>query len=69
MGQRHGGKTGGRRWLRYLGLAGLASVAAGGVVGGVAVAREQRRRNAYTPEQIRDRLRARVQGEASSDAD
>jgi hypothetical protein len=38
-----------------LGLAGLAGVAATGVV----IARSERRRRAYTPDQIRDRLHAR----------
>ena len=39
-----------------LGLAGLAGVAATGVV----IARSERRRRAYTPDQIRDRLHARL---------
>jgi hypothetical protein len=38
---------------------GLASVA-GVVAGGVMVARDQRRRNSYTPEDIRARLHQRV---------
>jgi hypothetical protein len=46
-----------RVW-KILGLAGVAGVAAGGV----AVAREQRRRNSYTPDEIRSRLRERVDG-------
>jgi hypothetical protein len=41
---------------KWLGLAGLAGVAAGGAV----VAREERRRRAYTPEEIRTRLHERV---------
>ena len=41
-----------------LGLAGLAGVAATGVV----VARSERRRRAYTPDQVRDRLQAVVRG-------
>jgi hypothetical protein len=44
------------RWWKVAGLAGLAGVAAGGVV----VARAQRQRNAYTPDEVRDRLRARA---------
>jgi len=44
------------RWWKVLGLAGLAGVAASGVV----VARSERRRRAYTPEEIRDRLHARL---------
>ncbi len=43
------------RWWKMLGLAGLAGVAATGVV----IARSERRRRAYTPDQIRDRLHAR----------
>ena len=43
------------RWWKVLGLAGLAGVAATGVV----VARAERRRRAYTPEEVRDRLRER----------
>ncbi len=41
---------------KLLGLAGLAGVAAGGVVLG----RAERRRRSYTPEEIRDRLHARA---------
>ncbi|MBF4161035.1 hypothetical protein [Nocardioides acrostichi] len=44
-----------RVW-KLLGLAGVAGVAAGGVV----VARDQRRRSRMTPEQVRDKLHARV---------
>ena len=44
------------RWWKVAGLAGLAGVAATGVV----LARAERRRRAYTPEEIRDRLHARV---------
>ena len=39
-----------------MGLAGLAGVAATGVV----VARAERRRRAYTPEQVRERLHQRL---------
>ncbi|MEU7754810.1 hypothetical protein AB0B57_31290 [Micromonospora sp. NPDC049101] len=42
----------GLRWWKILGLAGLAGVAASGVV----IARAERRRRAYTPEEIRQRL-------------
>jgi hypothetical protein len=52
------------RWWKVLGLAGLVGVAASGV----AVARAERRRRAYTPEEIRDRLHARF-AEASSPRD
>jgi hypothetical protein len=40
---------------KLLGLAGLVGIAASGA----AVARAERRRRAYTPEEIRDRLQAR----------
>jgi hypothetical protein len=42
------------RWWKMLGLAGLAGVAATGVV----LARAERR--AYTPDEIRERLHARL---------
>jgi hypothetical protein len=44
-----------RLW-KVVGLAGVVGVAATGVV----VARGERRRRAYTPDEVRDRLRARV---------
>jgi len=44
------------RWWKMLGLAGLAGVAATGVV----IARSERRRRAYTPDEIRERLHARL---------
>jgi hypothetical protein len=44
------------RWWKVVGLAGLAGVAATGVV----IARAERRRRAYTPEEIRARLHARL---------
>jgi hypothetical protein len=43
------------RWWKWLGLAGAAGVAATGVV----VARGERQRRAYTPEEIRARLQER----------
>lgn len=43
------------RWWKLLGLAGLAGVVATGAV----VARAERTRRSYTPEQVRARLRAR----------
>jgi hypothetical protein len=52
------------RWWKVVGLAGVVGVAATGVV----VARSERRRRAYTPDEIRDRLRARV-AEATDEAD
>ncbi len=42
-------------WWKLLGLAGMAGVVATGVV----VARRERERRAYTPEQVRDRLHQR----------
>ncbi len=45
-----------RKVWKFLGLAGALGVAAGGV----AIARAERQRAAYTPDEIRDRLRARV---------
>jgi hypothetical protein len=44
------------RWWKVAGLAGLAGVAATGVV----LARGERRRRAYTPDENRERLHARV---------
>ncbi|MFK3982345.1 hypothetical protein ACI2K4_18435 [Micromonospora sp. NPDC050397] len=43
------------RWWKIVGLAGVVGVAATGVV----IARAERRRRAYTPDQIRTRLRDR----------
>ncbi|MEU6725637.1 hypothetical protein ABZ917_18180 [Nonomuraea wenchangensis] len=48
-----------RRWWKVLGLAGVMGVAATGVV----IARAERRRRAYTPEEIRARLKERVEGQ------
>jgi hypothetical protein len=44
------------RWWKIAGLAGLVGVAATGAV----IAREERRRRAYTPDEIRERLHARL---------
>lgn len=44
------------RWWKLIGLAAFVGVAATGVV----IARSERRRNAYTPEEIRARLHARL---------
>jgi len=44
------------RWWKVVGLAGLAGVAATGVV----VGRAERRRRAYTPDEVRDRLHRRL---------
>ncbi|MGN9847381.1 hypothetical protein ACTMTI_55865 [Nonomuraea sp. H19] len=50
------------RWWKMLGLAGIMGVAATGAV----IARAERRRRAYTPEEIRTRLRERAEGAPSS---
>jgi hypothetical protein len=44
------------RWYKVLGLAAFAGVAGTGAV----IVRDQRRRRSYTPDQIRDRLHARL---------
>ena len=44
------------RWLKVVGLAAFAGVAATGVV----IIRDQRRRSAYTPDEVRDRLHTRL---------
>jgi hypothetical protein len=44
------------RWRRVLGVAAFAGVTATGVV----IARDQRRRRAYTPAEVRERLQARL---------
>jgi hypothetical protein len=51
-----------RPW-KWLGLAAFVGVAATGAV----IARDERQRRAYTPDQVRDKLRARLD-EASEDA-
>ncbi|WP_202637871.1 hypothetical protein [Bailinhaonella thermotolerans] len=51
-----------RRWWKILGLAAFAGVAASGAL----IARAERRRRAYTPEEIRSRLHERL-AEASRD--
>ena len=45
-----------RKFWKWLGLAGLVGVAAGGVL----VARDQRRRRAYTADEVRSRLHQRL---------
>ena len=52
------------RWWKVVGLAGLAGVAATGVV----VARGERKRRAYTPAEVRDRLHQRVSEAAAEPA-
>jgi hypothetical protein len=51
-----------RNVWKWVGLAGVAGVVAGGAV----VARDQRKRHAYTPDEIRERLHQRL---AESDAE
>jgi hypothetical protein len=53
------------RWWKVVGLAGLAGVAATGIV----VARAERQRRAYTPDEIRARLHARVAEVKDDDPD
>jgi hypothetical protein len=53
------------RWWKVAGLAGLAGVAATGIV----LARAERERRAYTPEEIRERLHARVAEAAAHEPD
>jgi hypothetical protein len=48
------------RWWKVIGLAGAAGVAATGVV----IVRSERKRRAYTPDQVRDRLHARLDDQA-----
>ena len=43
-------------WWKWLGLAGVVGV----VATGVAVARQERQRRAYTPDEVRTRLRERL---------
>ena len=53
------------RWWKLLGMAGVVGVAATGVV----VARGERERRAYTPEEIRARLHARLDESAAAPTD
>jgi hypothetical protein len=52
------------RWWKVLGVAGFLGVAATGVV----IARAERRRRAYTPDEIRERLRQRAAEEPAPGA-
>jgi hypothetical protein len=52
-------------WRKVLGLAGFAGVVATGAV----IARAQRRRRAYTPQEIRERLHARLAEAAAAAPD
>jgi hypothetical protein len=51
------------RWAKLLGVAGIAGVAATGVV----LVRAERRRRAYTPDEIRARLHERHAEAAATD--
>jgi hypothetical protein len=53
------------RWWKLLGLAGAAGVIATGAV----IVRAERQRRAYTPEEIRQRLRTRHAEAAAGEAD
>ncbi|HEX7743909.1 MAG TPA: hypothetical protein VF462_01420 [Micromonosporaceae bacterium] len=53
------------RWWKVLGLAGFVGVAATGVV----IARAERKRRAYTPDEIHARLRERYAQAAGGGAD
>lgn len=58
----------GRQWLKVVGAAGLVGVAATGIF----AARTERRRQAYEPEEIRERLHeryARIQSRRESGTD
>jgi hypothetical protein len=52
------------QWWKWVGLAGLAGVAATGAV----IARDERQRNSYTADDVRDRLHERA-AEALRDED
>jgi hypothetical protein len=51
------------QWWKWLGLAGLAGVAASGAV----VKRDQRNRNAYSPDEMRARIHERAEGALASE--
>ena len=53
------------RWWKVLGVAAFAGVAAGGVL----IARAERRRRTYSPEEIRERLHARLAQATAAGAD
>jgi len=53
------------RWWKVVGLAGIVGVAASGAV----IARGERRRRAYTPEEIRSRLHDRLERAPSEEPD
>jgi hypothetical protein len=51
------------RWWKVAGLAGFVGIAATGVV----LARAERQRRAYTPDEIRERLHSRLAEAAPAD--
>ena len=53
------------RWWKALGVAAFVGVAATGVV----IARDERQRRAYTPEQVRERLRERAAQAGAAEAE
>jgi uncharacterized protein YqfA (UPF0365 family) len=53
------------QWWKWLGLAGLAGVAASGAV----VKRDQRQRNAYSKDEMRARIHERAEDALASEAD
>ena len=53
------------RWWKWVGLAGLLGVAASGAV----VARDQRKRNVYTADEVRSRLHERAEAALVADAE
>ncbi|MGH3316156.1 MAG: hypothetical protein ACRDO0_08430 [Nocardioidaceae bacterium] len=53
------------KWWKWLGLAGIAGVTATGVV----VARAERRRRSYTPDEVRERLQQRLADAAPESTD
>jgi len=55
------------RWRRFAALAGLAGLA-GVAATGAAVARDERRRRAYTPDEVRTRLHERLAESRDPDA-
>lgn len=52
------------KWWKWIGLAGLAGVAATGAV----VSRDERRRNSYSAEDVRERLHDRAQAALVNEA-
>ncbi len=53
------------RWWKVLGVASVVGVAATGAL----VARDERQRRAYTPDEVRDRLRERLEESSTPGAD